>query len=248
MNDLDAEKDTLDQVTALYDSTAPFDIKMRDYMMRTIKPYLVEGNCLQVGCSHGDQTSLLADYFDDITVVEAAKEFIEWTEKRTREKGVNVHFVQSMIETYESDRLFDNIIFTHVLEHVVHPVAVLEKLGSLLSPNGRLFTIVPNGQAASRQIAVKMGVLSHLEALSDADINGGHKRVYFSDTLIRDCKSANLSVVHSGGIFFKPLANFQFDKLIGGPLISDAFMEGCFELGRELPTLSASIFTICERT
>jgi hypothetical protein len=65
--------------------------------------------------------------------------------------------------------------------------------------------------------------------------------------LTRDVKEAGLKVATSGGIFFKPLANFQFNALIGGPLISEAFMEGCYELGKEQPDACASIYVIGER-
>jgi hypothetical protein len=34
---------------------------------------------------------------------------------------------------------------------------------------------------------------------------------------------------------------------MGGPLIGDAFMEGCFELGKEHPTFCSSIYVIGER-
>jgi len=67
------------------------------------------------------------------------------------------------------------------------------------------------------------------------------------DTLTRDARQAGLDVAATGGILFKPLANFQFDQLMGGPLIGEAFMEGCYELGREHPTFCASIYLIAER-
>jgi len=91
-----------------------------------------------------------------------------------------------------------------------------------------------------------MGVLSHLEALSADDIAAGHRRVYRLDTLARDVRAAGLPIVHTGGIFYKPLANFQFDALIGGPLVGEAFMEGCYQLGREDAAACASIYVIAE--
>jgi hypothetical protein len=106
---------------------------------------------------------------------------------------------------------------------------------------------VPNGEAASRRIAVKMGALRHLEDLSPDDVAAGHRRVYRLDTLTRDVKEAGLKVATTGGIFFKPLANFQFNALIGGSLISEAFMEGCYELGKEQADACASIYVIAER-
>lgn len=236
------EQERLDKIAPDYDF-APFDTQMRDYMMRALAPFLTSGPALEMGCLHGEFTQILADHFPDLTVVEAVAEFIERTRKRVPPR---VQFVQSLFEDYSPKAQFDAIFSLHILEHLQDPVGILSKAKSFLTPGGRLFLVVPNGNAPSRQIAVKMGVLPHLAALSEADIKHGHRRVYFLDTLARDAQAAGLKVIHRGGIFFKPLANFQFDALMGGPLISDAFMEGCYQLGFEHPTLCASIFVVCE--
>jgi len=213
-------------------------------MMRSLSPHFRDGACLQVGCAHGDQTSLLADRFGDLTVVEPARAFLELAAART---PVRVRFVESLIEDYQPDRPFDTILFSHVIEHVADPVGCLARLGEMLAPHGRLLVVAPNAEAASRRIAVKMGVLEQLESLSQADIAAGHRRVYRLDTLTGDARRAGLRVIDTGGIFFKPLANFQFDALIGGPLIGEAFLEGCYELGKEHPTFCASIYIVTER-
>lgn len=243
--DLSAEQARLEAVTGSYgDEAGPFDRRMRSYMMRTFAPFFRDGPCLQIGCAHGDQTSLLLERFDDVTVVEPVQEFIDHARARL---GDRVVFARELIETFETERRFQTILFSHVLEHVADPVGSLQKLGSLLAPGGRLFVIVPNAEAPSRRIAVKMGVLDHLEALSEADVAAGHRRVYRLDTLCRDVRAAGLSAAHTGGIFFKPLANFQLDALIDGPLMSEAFLEGCFELGREDAGACASIYVVAER-
>jgi 2-polyprenyl-3-methyl-5-hydroxy-6-metoxy-1,4-benzoquinol methylase len=239
------EQQRLKDALASYgEAYSPFDAKMRHYMMRAFEPFFREGACLQVGCAHGDQTSLLIDRFGDVTVVEGAGEFIEITRARV---GNRATFVESLVEDFETGQRFETIVFAHVLEHVVDPVAALRKLESLLTPTGRLYLVVPNAEAASRRIAVKMGALTHLEALSPDDVAAGHRRVYRLDTLVRDAREAGLRVAHSGGIFFKPLANFQFNALMDGPLVGEAFMEGCYELGLEQPTFCASIYVVAER-
>ena len=179
-----------------------------------------------------------------MTVVEAAREFIDYTQARI---GARAKFVEALVEDFETEDRYETIFFSHVLEHVFDPIVVLAKLRALLTPTGRLYVVVPNAEAASRRIAVKMGALTHLEALSESDQAAGHRRVYRLDTLCRDVAEAGLKVENSGGIFFKPLANFQFDALIGGPLIGDDFMEGCFALGREHPTMCASIYAVARR-
>jgi 2-polyprenyl-3-methyl-5-hydroxy-6-metoxy-1,4-benzoquinol methylase len=243
--DTDRERAHLKAVTVSYgDQIEPFDAKMREYMMRTFAPFFGHGKCLQVGCAHGDQTTLLSERYDDLTVVEGAREFIDYTRARV---GERVRFVEGLVEDFETEDRYETIIFSHVLEHVIDPATCLRKLGALLTPTGRLYVVVPNAEAASRRIAVKMGALTHLEDMSPGDIAAGHRRVYRLDTLCRDVLAAGLRVSESGGIFFKPLANFQFDALIGGSLISEAFMEGCYLLGKEQPTMSASIFVVASR-
>jgi len=220
----------------------PFDAALRGYTMRTLGPFFREGPCLQVGCAQGDQTALLEDRFPDLTVVEAAPAFLLLAADKASPR---VQFVQSLIEDFETDRRFETILLAGVLDDVADPVAALGHLGRLLTPSGRLFVVTPNAEAASRRIEVKMGVLPDLETPGDAEAAGGCRRVYRLDTLTRDARLAGLNVAATGGIFFKPLASAQFDQ--GGPLIGEAFMEGCYELGREHPTFCASIYLIAER-
>ena len=243
--DLVAEQQRLEGVTASYgEGAAPFDAAMHGYMMRTVEPFLRDGPCLQVGCAHGDQTSRLLERFDKLTVLEPVRAFIDQARSRV---GDEVTFVEGLIEAYRTEDRFETIIFSHVLEHVADPVDALARLGGLLTATGRLYVVVPNAEAPSRRIAVKMGVLGHLEDLSPDDRAAGHRRVYRLDTLCRDVRDAGLAAVHTGGIFYKPLANFQLNALIGGPLMGDAFLEGCFQLGREHATACASIYVVAER-
>lgn len=236
------EFERLNQLADAYD-LSPFDRRMRHYMIRALKPWLKPGAALEIGCMHGEFTQLLAGLYPDLTVVEAASQFIASSRARVSPAVV---FIQSLFETFETERRFDAIFLLHVLEHLADPVAVLQRARQLLNPGGRIFVVVPNGNAPSRQIAVKMGLLQHLTDLSAADLKHGHRRVYLSDTLERDARAAKLRILSRGGIFFKPLANFQFDALMGGPLISEAFMDACFDLGMEHPTLCASLFLVCE--
>jgi 2-polyprenyl-3-methyl-5-hydroxy-6-metoxy-1,4-benzoquinol methylase len=184
---------------------------------------------------------LLAARFPDLTVVEPVGAFIDRAPART---GGRVAFEQTLAEEFRTDRRFGTIMLTHVLEHVEDPVAVLGGLAGLLTPGGSLCIVVPNAEAPSRRIAAKMGLMSHLEGLSDADRAAGHRRVYTLETLARDVEAAGLAAHHMGGIFFKPLANFQLDALMGGPLIGDAFMEACYALGAEHPCSCASVYVV----
>jgi len=242
MTQMDGEFDELNRLAEDYDD-GPFDNAMRTYMMRSLRPHLRPGKALEMGCFNGAFSDCLAQEFDDLTVVDAVDRFLDNVRRRL---GDRARTICSLFEKFETAERFDSIFIVHVLEHLIDPVAVLRKAKSLLAPQGRLFLVVPNGGAASRRIAVKMGVLPRLDSLSEADIKHGHRRIYFFDTLVSDARQAGLDILETGGILFKPLANFQFDELMGGPLVSDQFMEGCYQLGKEEPGLSASIFAVCE--
>ncbi len=239
----------LDQVAGDY-LESPFDRRMRGYMMRALAPWMPPDRgdraprALQMGCFHGDLTVNLAAAYGDLTVVDAQETFLEHTRKRVPSR---VRFARSLFERWRPAERFDAIFLVHTLEHVIDPVTVLARAADWLADGGRLFVVVPNGNAPSRQIAVKMGVIPDLAALTRSDIQHGHRRTYFMDTLERDVRAAGLAAVGAGGVFFKPLANFQLDALDGSAIVSEGYMEGCYELGKKYPDLSASIFVVAER-
>lgn len=221
-----------------------FDV-MHKFMIRSFEPFFVEGNVLELGSYKGDFTKRLLPYFKSIHGIEASSEAI----KEAKEKlGNKVEFIESTFEDFRTDQLYDNIILTHTLEHLEDPVFILSKINQWLSDKGRLFLVVPNANAPSRQIAVKMGLISHNSAITDGERIHGHHITYSLDTLERDVSKSGLNVVFRTGIFFKALANFQFDKIMKETdAISEEYLEGCFKLGHHYPDLCASLFLLCEK-
>jgi 2-polyprenyl-3-methyl-5-hydroxy-6-metoxy-1,4-benzoquinol methylase len=220
-----------------------FDYRMHGYILRTFEPFLPKGRALELGCYEGAFTERLTAVYDDLTVVEGASELIERARSRV---GGNVNYVLDMFERFEPPHPFDAVFFMHTLEHIDEPVALLRRIGTWLSPQGRLFLAVPNAYAASRQIAVSMGLISHATAVTEGEALHGHRRTYCIDTLKRDVRDAGMTVTEFGGVMFKPLANFQFDKAIESKIVSDDYLEGCYALGKRYPDLCASIYTICK--
>ena len=157
-------------------------------------------------------------------------------------------YINDVFEDVNLDKKYDNIVLTHVLEHLDDPVKVLKRINDeWLSDNGRFFLVTPNAMAPSRQIAVKMGLISHNSAVTPAEEEHGHRITYTLDTLERDARAAGLKVVHRSGIFFKALANFQWDNLLMTDIISKDYLDGCYELGHQYPELCSSIFLMCEK-
>ena len=220
-----------------------FDYIMHEYMLRTFAPFQVAGNALELGCFRGNFTRLLAQCFSDIEVVEASAECIAIASDAC---GGRIKFHHSTFEHFETARSYDNIFLIHSLEHLDRPLEVLRKIRSWLAKSGRLFVATPNARAASRQIAVNMGLISHTAAVTQAEASQGHRVTYSLDTLVADLRAAQFKPVTRGGIFFKGMANFQIDAALKADIISREYLDGCFELGRIYPDLCSSVYCICE--
>lgn len=227
-----------------YSYNFDFDV-MHYYMLKSFIPFFKEGNFLELGSYKGDFTKKFLPYFADITCVEASDEAVQIAKKAI---GNRVKYFNGLFEDVTLPTKYDNIVLTHVLEHINDPVAVLNKINNeWLSDSGRLFLVCPNANAPSRQIAVKMGLITHNSAVTPAEKEHGHQITYTLDTLERDARLAGLNVVHRSGIFFKALANFQWDQLLNTDIISKEYLEGCYQLGHQYPDLCSSIFLMCEK-
>lgn len=222
-----------------------FDLDvMHPYMMKSFAPFFGRGSALELGSFRGDFTRRLLACFDDVTCVEASDVAISIAKRKVGDKAL---FVHSTFEAAALPKRYDHIFLTHVLEHLDDPVSLLKRINNQwLAKGGRLFLVCPNANAPSRQIAVKMGLISHNAAVTDAEADHGHRRTYSLDTLERDATAAGLRVTYRSGIFFKALANFQWDRLLSTDIISRAYLDGCYMIGQQYPDLCASIFLLCE--
>lgn len=222
-----------------------FDFVIRRYTMQSLYPFFTQGKTLEIGCFEGDSTSLLMEYFDDVTVLEAAESLIVIA--RTKVPST-VRFIHSTIEIAALDDIYDTIFLVHTLEHLDNPVTVLARIRRWLSPTGRLFIVVPNANAASRQIAVKMGLIATNNSVTAGELSHGHRCTYSLDTLEHDARLAGLNILSRGGVFFKPFANFQFDLLMKNKIIDQDYLDGCYAMGMQYPELSASIYLVCSKS
>jgi len=240
----DYDKELKDAAGSRYAYNFDLDV-LHGFMLRSFEPHFRKGNLLELGSSKGDFTRRLLPHFNSITCIEASEAALAEA-RATIERPVT--FVHGTFETVALASRYANIVLTHVLEHLDDPVAVLRRINDeWLADDGRLFLVCPNANAASRQIAVKMGLISHNAAVTPAEAQHGHRCTYALDTLERDAVAAGLSVVYRSGIFFKALANFQWDRLLQTDIVSPEYLEGCYQLGQQYPDLCSSIFLLCER-
>jgi 2-polyprenyl-3-methyl-5-hydroxy-6-metoxy-1,4-benzoquinol methylase len=221
-----------------------FDYILRDYMMQSFAPWLAPGKALEMGCYKGEFTKLILKHYSDVTVIEAADELIDYCR---REVSAEVNYIHGTFETADLPEKYDAIFLMHTLEHLDDPVLVLKRINQWLSDRGKLFLVVPNANAPSRQIAVKMGLVPYNSAVIESERLHGHRKTYSLDTLEHEALSGGLKIIHRGGVFFKPLAGSQFDEALAANVISRDYLEGCYKLGMLYPDLCASVFLVCEK-
>jgi 2-polyprenyl-3-methyl-5-hydroxy-6-metoxy-1,4-benzoquinol methylase len=207
------------------------------YSMRIFSRYWRPGSCLELGPAEGLATAALARQFDDLTCVEGAETFAN----SLRERYPGVRVACSIFEEYVPGRTFDNIVLGHVLEHVEHPVEILARVRSWLTPDGRVFALVPNARSLHRQMAVVMGLLESEHSLNAVDLHHGHRRVYDPDSLRRDFLAAGFRIEAFGGYWIKPIANSQLEATWSPEMIDAAMV-----VGERYPDIAAEIYVVAE--
>lgn len=244
--DRDFVQETKDNQDRKYFYGFDYDV-MHPFMIRTFLPHIKPGNSLELGSFEGLFSQRLIEHVDTLDCVEASQEAVEKAEALLKgQKSIKIY--NDVFETVNLSQKYKNIFITHVLEHVEDPVSVLKRVNNeWLDDDGYFFLVCPNANAPSRQIAVKMGLISHNSAVTEGERLHGHHITYSLDTLEREAKAAGLDVIYRGGIFFKALANFQFDRILQTDIISPEYLEGCYQLGHIYPDLCASIFLLCKK-
>jgi len=241
---LETERNFLDRVYTTYtvDHSSQTRV-MRELVVRTFEPYVNGGIALELGCSDGYMTEMLATKVDRLDVVDGSKSFLAEARKRNLP---NVEYFYALFEEYRPQQKYDYVFCTFILEHVMDPQLVLTMAKRALSPSGRLFVVVPNARALSRQLALHMGLISDLKALTQNDLVNGHRRVFDRVSLNRELRSAGFTTLSEGGLMLKILADFQMDKLIDDGTLQQPQIDGLYGLGLEYPDLCGALFTVCQ--
>jgi SAM-dependent methyltransferase len=109
------------------------------HQVRTCRKHLPPGgSVLEVGCAAGDVLERLQGAGHRVTGIELSKEACDLA----AQKGLDVF--QGTLDEFETDQRFDLVFMSHVIEHVIDPVATVAKIARLLQPGGVLYIETPN--------------------------------------------------------------------------------------------------------
>jgi 2-polyprenyl-3-methyl-5-hydroxy-6-metoxy-1,4-benzoquinol methylase len=193
--------------------------------------------CLELGPAEGIVTEELAEAFPDLTVVDGSSTFCRELSSRFPDATV----VNELFEEYTPPHPFDTVVLGHVLEHVIDPVGLLERIRGWVAPGGVALAVVPNADSLHRQAAVLMGLLPAENALNETDHHYGHRRVYTPAEVRSDFAAAGWTVTTTGGYWLKPVSNAQTAEH-WTPEMLDAFLQ----LGERYPDSAAEIYVVAE--
>jgi 2-polyprenyl-3-methyl-5-hydroxy-6-metoxy-1,4-benzoquinol methylase len=172
-------------------------------------------------------------------ILEGSKDIIDRYRSETfPPPNVTIH--HTYFETAEFDAPFDAIEMGFVLEHVDDPGFILRKFRKLLKPEGLLFVAVPNARSLHRLLGHSAGVLKDLYALSQYDLELGHKRYFDSKTIAQLIHESGYTILEEFGLVLKPLTTSQLLQLALDTRIENALIE----VGYENPDIANGILLV----
>lgn len=236
--------DFLNRVTATYQHDSPYLFLKRQVAVARLASLkdAQHTRCLALGCADGFEASLLCDLFEEVHVVDGSTIFIDQCKSLNLKNTTFHHGLFEEIDSILSDRTFDCVVASLVVEHIADPNLVLRKVKRLIADGGFLFAVVPNAFALSRQLAVKLGLLSEVHELTENDLNHGHRRVYDVNSFRQEFIAAGYTIKHSGGLILKPLADFQMDMMLKSKIIEPQHVWKLDELASEYAFLSDCLY------
>lgn len=102
---------------------------------------------LDVGCSTGWITSIARDCGFDVKGLEANIH----SAKIGRDK-YKLDIIEGFLEDVEISQKFEAVTMFHVLEHLVDPLAELNRIYELLNEDGKFLVVVPNGESLGTKL------------------------------------------------------------------------------------------------
>lgn len=246
------DKHSIDELNSLvktYDIDNEYEqFKRLEVINKLYDYFCISDACiLELGCASGRMTRILASMSSLVVAVDGSSEFIDIA-KKNNAGVVNVRFVESLFSDFETQDKFDCVLMHHILEHLEKPEILLDDVKRFIGRDGIIVVTVPNANALSRQLAVKMGLLSSVYELTDNDRNHGHYRVYDWPSLEKQVVDAGFTIIGRHGLSFKLLSDRQNNEMLRHNIIGEEQAKGLWLLGDEMPELAGAIMIVAKKS
>jgi 2-polyprenyl-3-methyl-5-hydroxy-6-metoxy-1,4-benzoquinol methylase len=152
---------------------------------------------LDVGCAQGTLALLLAERGHDVLALDLRPHFLDYAQ--TRYTHGRIRFLAGNALECELSERFDLIFANQVIEHLVYPEQLIEKLKGLLNSAGKVVVTTPNWHYIRNTLPSfndigDPGKLEHLQFTADG---GGHFFAYKARELEDIFMAADLEIIES---------------------------------------------------
>lgn len=132
-----------------------------------------KGNLLDVGCNEGRGL----EFYKNHGFLAEGLELNSLAAEVARSKGFVVH--GCTLEEFKTDKKYDVVVLSNVLEHSLNPADMLRAIHGLLNPNGQVWISCPNSQSWLRSAFGRFWINWHVP----------FHVVHFSSKTLRDILS-----------------------------------------------------------
>ena len=220
-----------------YDPETDFD---RHYTVATgtrIRRWFRPGDrVLELGCAAGFMTSLLAERDVTVDAVERTPAY----HRRAVDRGLpRATFHLADVYEFTADHRYEQVVAAHVLNELPDPLALLRRIREeFLAPGGLVHVSLTNPLSLHRLIALEMGLIESVEALSERGRDFSTVRIFDADGLEELGRQAGLTCVHREPVLLKPFTNAQLSAL------PDEVIAGLDRVARRFPEHGALNYAI----
>jgi 2-polyprenyl-6-hydroxyphenyl methylase/3-demethylubiquinone-9 3-methyltransferase len=152
---------------------------------------------LDVGCAQGTLALLLAERGHRVTAADLRPAFLDYAQSRYTHG--DIRFIAANVLDENISDTFDLIFANQIIEHLVYPEKLLQRLRKCLKPGGRLVVTTPNGDYLKNSLPSfrQLGDPKDWEHLQHSADGDGHFYAYLVEELANIFKSSGFIDIRS---------------------------------------------------
>lgn len=152
---------------------------------------------LDVGCAQGTLAILLAEAGHRVTAVDMRPAFLDYAKSRVTHG--EPRFIAANVLKDDIPGEYDLVFANQIIEHLVYPEQLVERLLARLRPGGRLVVATPNHAYVKNRLPSfgELGDASAFENLQHSADADGHFYAYTAQELTRILQVCGLQEVHA---------------------------------------------------
>lgn len=198
---------------------------------------------LDLGCGDGTVLRALAPRVERAVGIDISLECIK--EAEGRNTSPRVSFLHTSLEEFVSADRFDLVLMYEILEHLYDPSRALEKVRSLLKPDGLLMISTPNfGNLARRLKKIFLPLVDKMGFPAWDEIAREHICEYSLGEVLALLRKNFFEVVKKDGVILL----FPFTEISKRLIRNRLFHRLNFYSGSLVPSLAVEIYLIARRT